>query len=53
MEGILREKGNVDEAAKAMTIYFYQECPDYFIAADILEGVFRQMMKFLEKNLNS
>ena len=53
MEGILREKGNVDEAAKAMTVYFYRECPDYFIAADILEGVFRQMMKFLEKNLNS
>jgi glyoxylase-like metal-dependent hydrolase (beta-lactamase superfamily II) len=53
MEGILREKGNVDEAAKAMTVYFYRECPDYFIAADILEGVFRQMMKFLEKNLQS
>jgi glyoxylase-like metal-dependent hydrolase (beta-lactamase superfamily II) len=53
MEGILREKGNVDEAAKAMTVSFYRECPDYFIAADILEGVFRQMMKFLEKDLHS
>jgi len=53
MEGILREKGNVDEAAKAMNVLFYRECPDYFISADILEGVFRQMMKFLEKNLQS
>jgi glyoxylase-like metal-dependent hydrolase (beta-lactamase superfamily II) len=53
MEGILRDKGNVDDAAKAMTVTFYRECPDYFIAADILEGVFRQMMKFLEKNLSS
>jgi glyoxylase-like metal-dependent hydrolase (beta-lactamase superfamily II) len=53
MEGILHEKGNVDEAAKAMNVLFYKECPDYFISADILEGVFRQMMKFLEKNLQS
>ena len=53
MEGILKEKGNVDDAAKAMNVLFYQECPDYFISADILEGVFRQMMKFLEKNLQS
>lgn len=53
MEGILREKGNVDDAARAMNVLFYKECPDYFIAPDILEGVFRQMMKFLEKNLQS
>jgi len=53
MEGILREKGGVDEAAKAMNVLFYRECPDYFIAPDILEGVFRQMMRFLEKNLQS
>jgi glyoxylase-like metal-dependent hydrolase (beta-lactamase superfamily II) len=53
MEGVLREKGNVDDAAKAMNVIFYRECPDYFISADILEGVFRQMMKFLEKEFQS
>lgn len=53
MEGTLREKGNVDDAAKAMTVYFYREFPDYFVSADILAGVFRQMMKFLEKEMQS
>ena len=42
--------GNVDDAAKAVTEFFYREMPDYFIAPDILEGVFKQMMKFIGRN---
>ncbi len=42
--------GDVDAAAKAVTEFFYREMPDYFIAPDILEGVFKQMMKFIGKN---
>jgi len=43
-------QGDIDAAAKAVTEFFYREMPDYFIAPDILEGVFKQMMKFIGKN---
>ena len=42
--------GDVDAAAKAVTEFFYREMPDYFIAPDILEGVFKQMMKFIGRS---
>jgi glyoxylase-like metal-dependent hydrolase (beta-lactamase superfamily II) len=43
--------GNLDSAAKAITDYFYLQNPGYFIAPDILEGVFKQMLKFTGKNM--
>jgi glyoxylase-like metal-dependent hydrolase (beta-lactamase superfamily II) len=43
--------GDVDAAAKAITDDFYQLNPGYFIAKDILEGVFKQMLKFTGKNM--
>ena len=43
--------GDIDASAKAMTDYFYRQMPDYFITREILEGVFRQMIKFISKNL--
>jgi 2-aminobenzoylacetyl-CoA thioesterase len=46
----LKYNGDVDAAGKAVTEFFYQEMPDYFIARDILEGVFKQMLKFIGKN---
>jgi glyoxylase-like metal-dependent hydrolase (beta-lactamase superfamily II) len=43
-------QGDIDAAGKAVTEFFYREMPDYFIAPDILEGVFKQMLKFIGKN---
>ena len=43
-------QGDIDAAGKAVTESFYHEMPDYFIAPDILEGVFKQMLKFIGKN---
>lgn len=52
MEGLYREHGgDIDAAGKAVTDYLYQQMPDYFISRDILEGVFKQMLKFISKNL--
>jgi glyoxylase-like metal-dependent hydrolase (beta-lactamase superfamily II) len=45
------QAGDVDAAAKAMNAVFFQRCPDYFIAPEILEGVFKQMMKYIAKNV--
>lgn len=46
-----RHDGDLDAAAKAVTGEFYRLHPGYFIAQDILEGVFRQMLKFTGKNM--
>jgi glyoxylase-like metal-dependent hydrolase (beta-lactamase superfamily II) len=40
-----RHSGDIDAAGKEMTALFVREYPDYLIAPEILEGVFRQMMK--------
>jgi len=45
-----RHDGDIDAAGKTITDYFYQQMPDYFIARDILEGVFKQIVKFIAKN---
>jgi glyoxylase-like metal-dependent hydrolase (beta-lactamase superfamily II) len=46
-----RHGGDIDAAGKAITDYFYKQMPDYFIQRDILEGVFKQMLKFISKNV--
>ncbi|HOK06155.1 MAG TPA: MBL fold metallo-hydrolase [Syntrophales bacterium] len=51
MEDVLRRTGDLDAAARAVTAEFYEKMPSYFLAADILEGVFKQMLKFLAKNM--
>ncbi|MBA4395961.1 MAG: hypothetical protein C0394_01015 [Syntrophus sp. (in: bacteria)] len=43
--------GDIDTAARSITADFYRLNPDYFIAPDILEGVFKQMLKFTGKNM--
>jgi 2-aminobenzoylacetyl-CoA thioesterase len=43
--------GDVEAAGKAMTDFFYRQMPGYFISPDILEGVFRQMLKYVAKTL--
>lgn len=52
MEDVYRlNNGDVDAAAKALNKAFFEKNPDYFIASDILEGVFKQMVKHIQKNL--
>lgn len=46
-----RFHGDVDAAGKAVTDFFCERMPGYFIAADIVEGVFRQMVKYMAKTL--
>lgn len=53
MEDIYRSKGDLDAAAKAITEEFYRQNPDYFISSDILEGVFKQIVKYLAKNMQA
>jgi glyoxylase-like metal-dependent hydrolase (beta-lactamase superfamily II) len=43
--------GDLDAAARTITDDFYRLNPGYFIAPDILEGVFKQMLKFTGKNM--
>jgi len=43
--------GDLDVAAREVTAFFYSEKPDYFISPDILEGVFKQMLKYLAKTV--
>ena len=45
-----RHGGDIDDAGKAVTDYLFRQMPDYFVARDIMEGVFRQMLKFIAKN---
>lgn len=50
MREIFRSRGgDIEAAAKAMNVVFFERCPDYFIAPEILEGVFKQMMKHIAK----
>jgi glyoxylase-like metal-dependent hydrolase (beta-lactamase superfamily II) len=51
MEDMYRKEGDLDAAAKTITNSFYEQSPDYFISADILEGVFKQMVKHIAKTL--
>lgn len=51
MEAVYREKKDLDASARAVTAKFYERSPDYFLSADILEGVFKQMVKHIAKNL--
>jgi len=52
MEDVYRKfNGDIDAASKATNEFFYKEMPGYFIAPDILEGVFKGMFKYISKNM--
>ncbi|HPL63544.1 MAG: MBL fold metallo-hydrolase [Syntrophales bacterium] len=44
-----KEQGNLDSAARACNSLFFQRSPDYFVSPDIMEGVFKQMLKHIAK----
>lgn len=53
MENVYRENnGDIDAATKKMATLFFNENPLYFVAYDIMEGVFRQMMKYVAKSVS-
>jgi 2-aminobenzoylacetyl-CoA thioesterase len=46
-----KHDGDIEAAGRAITDFFYKQMPGYFISPEILEGVFRQMVKYIAKTL--
>jgi glyoxylase-like metal-dependent hydrolase (beta-lactamase superfamily II) len=46
-----KHNGDIDAAAKEITAYFCKRMPGYFIAPEILEMVFKHMVKYIGKTL--
>lgn len=44
-----RHGGDIESAGKEITDFFYDEMPGYFLSRDILEMVFKQMLKYIAK----
>ncbi|MCX7816160.1 MAG: MBL fold metallo-hydrolase [Syntrophales bacterium] len=52
MEDVLKQTGgDLERATRLVADDFYEKMPGYFITGEILEGVFKQMLKYLSKNL--
>ncbi len=51
LEDALRKEGSIDLAAQAYIDDYYKNNPDYFLAPEIMLGVYRQMLKHLAKNM--
>jgi glyoxylase-like metal-dependent hydrolase (beta-lactamase superfamily II) len=51
MEKAIKDTGSVEAAAKLMAKNYLDENPNYFLAPDILEGIYGQMVKHIAKNL--
>jgi len=47
VEEIYLRTGNIETAAREMVSAFYKENPDYVLAPEILEGVYRQMVRHI------
>jgi len=45
-----RNASDIDAGAREITSYFYQEMPGYFLAPEILEGVFKQILRYIAKS---
>lgn len=51
MEKTLCEEGSIDKAAQVLVDEYYRLNPEYFLAPDIMLGVYRQMLKHLSENM--
>ena len=40
---------DIDTAAREITTALYEEMPGYFVAPEIIEGVFKQIFKYIAK----
>jgi glyoxylase-like metal-dependent hydrolase (beta-lactamase superfamily II) len=52
IEEVYRRKGGVDAAAREMINEFYSANQDYFISQEILEGVYRQIVRHVADDMN-
>lgn len=52
LEEIYRRSFDIDAAAREAASSFIRENPDYFLTLDIYEGVCRQMMRHIAKNIS-
>jgi glyoxylase-like metal-dependent hydrolase (beta-lactamase superfamily II) len=51
MEETYRRTRDIDAAAQELTDSFYAENPDYYMSQEILEGVYRQMVRHIAGGL--
>ena len=51
IEEAYRRTGSIDATAHEMTAAFYAENPDYFLSREILEAVYRQMVRHIANAL--
>jgi len=52
LEALLKKEGSIDQAAQVYVDEFCKKNPDYFIAPEIMLGVYRQMLKHLAENMS-
>jgi len=53
MEAVYKSKKDVDAAAKELTSSFYSENPECFLAPDIMNDVYRQMVRHIANAMDS
>ena len=51
MEEAYRRTGDIQTAAKELTDTYYRQYPDWVVSPEILEGVFRQMLRHIARKL--
>ncbi len=49
IEALRRNDSDIDAAAKQCLAYTYEQMPGYFLAPEILEGVLKQTLKYLDR----
>ncbi len=52
IETVYRETGDIDRASRLLTEELYTRHPNYFLAPEIIVGVFGQMVKHIAKAMN-
>jgi len=52
MEEAYRRTGDIQIAARELTDMYYRQYPDWVVSPEILEGVFRQMLRHLARKLD-
>ncbi|MDI9571449.1 MAG: MBL fold metallo-hydrolase [Pseudomonadota bacterium] len=52
IEAVYRETGDIDRTSRLLTEELYVRHPDYFLAPEIIVGVFGQMVKHIAKTMN-
>jgi glyoxylase-like metal-dependent hydrolase (beta-lactamase superfamily II) len=53
METAYRRIGNIDSAAQELTRDYYHKHPDWVVSSEIVEGVYRQMLRHIAGTLSS